>query len=164
MRFDFTATVKKQKRQSQSIKINIYEVVEKNVCCVAGINFDGLYHAVNISTGEHYVITSKSYRLKTKTYYAQQLISNKRLQVSTLKTIKEFNRPWLYLPFAPGVGLIGNVVKTKYLKDTVIMFDLQRTFDMPKEHPLSRSEFLYFRDNYSDIYNNILKRYGRESV
>lgn len=164
MHFDFTVIAKKQKRQSQSVKINIYEVVEKNVYCVAGINSDGLYHAVNILTGEHYVITSKSYQLKTKTYYSQQLIDNKRLQVSTLKTIKNFNCPWLYLPFAPGVGLIGNIVRSKYSNQDVLLFDLQKTFDVPKEHPLYISEFLYFRDNYSSIYNNILKRYGRESI
>lgn len=164
MHFDFTAPVKKQRKQSQSIKLNIYEIVCKNVCCVAGINFDGSYHATNIATGENYVITSKSYHLKTKNYYAQQLVNNKRLQVCTLQINKNFDFPWLYLPFAPGVGMIGTVVKSKYSNDNVLLFDLERTFDMPKEHPLSQNEFLYFRNNYKDIYNNILKRYGRESI
>lgn len=164
MHFDFTVPVKKQKRQSQPIKVKLYDIVYKNVYCVAGINFDGTYHAINIATGENYIITSKSYHLKTKVYYAQQIIDNKRLQVNTLQNIKEFNVPWLYLPFAPGVGMVGNIVKSKCSKNETLLFDLNRTFDMPKEHPLSRNEFLYFRDNYKDIYNNILKRYGREPI
>lgn len=164
MHFDFTVPVKKQKRQSQSIKAKLYEVIYKNVCCVAGINFDGSYHAINVATGESYVITSKSYNLKTKVYYAQQLINNKRLQVCRLENVQEFKTPWLYLPFAPGVGMIGSIVKSKCSEDKTLMFDLDRTFDMPREHPLSQNEFLYFRDNYKDIYNNILIRYGRKSI
>ena len=40
------------------------------------------------------------------------------------------------------------------------MFDLNKTFKMPKDNELAREAFLYFRDNYSEIYSNILKKYN----
>lgn len=160
MHFDFSAPIKKTKQQNQ-VKLKLYEVVTKDICCVAGINLDGTYHAINIATGEDYLLTSRSYHLNTKTYYAQQIVSDNRIKIYSLQKHKHFNTPWLYLPFAPGVGMMGNLVKSKVSNNEVILFDLQRTFDMPIGHPLAKTEFLYFRDNYDIIYNNIIKKYEK---
>lgn len=163
MHFDFSTPIKKSKKHSQPIKLNLYTTLTKDIYCVAGINLDGSYYAIDIQNGNKYLLTSKSYYIKTRIYYSQQLINNKRLQICTLNAIKEFNNPWLYLPFAPGVGLFGNIVKSNY-NENQIWFDLSRTFDMPRDNELSRNEFLYYRENYKEIYNNILTKYNaRES-
>ena len=160
MHFDFSVPVKKQKNSSQRVKVSFYTIVTKGVYCIADINIDGTYKAINILTGEEYIITSRSYQIKTCTCYCQQLVDNKRLQRITLDKIKKFDTPWLYLPFAPGVGMYGNIVKSKYNES--YMFDLTKTFNMPTHNELAKTIFINFRNNYTEIYNNILKRYGIE--
>jgi hypothetical protein len=163
MHFDFSVPVKKQKNHTQKVKLKLYTNVIKNVYCIAIIDINGIYKALNINTGEEYIITSRSYNVKTTQYYSQQLVNDKRIQVISLNPTKEFMAPWLYLPFAPGVGMLGNLVKSEISEN--LMFDLNKTFKMPKDNELARDAFLYFRDNYNVIYNNILNRYNvRESL
>lgn len=164
MHFDFTAVVKKSKKHSQPVKTNLYRTIKKNVYCVAGIELDGTYYAIDIETNEKYIISSKSYNISTKVFYAQQLIDNKRLQVNILKQQTVSNSPDLYLPFAPGVGMLGNLVKNNVIENSSIIFDLIRTFDMPKENELACTEFLKFRNNYEEIRQNILKKYGKSDI
>lgn len=163
MHFDFSAVPKKNKSHSKPVKINIYQTIRKNVYCVASIDLNGNYYAIDIETNEKYIISSKSYSIKTKVYYGQQLINGKRLQVIELKQQDLSNRGALYLPFAPGVGLLGNLVQNKSLNN-FIMFDLIRTFDMPKDNELACNEFLYFRNNYETIRENIMNKYANSSI
>ncbi len=163
MHFDFSVPVKKQKNHTQKVKLKLYTNVIKNVYCVAIIDINGIYKALDINNGKEYIITSRSYNVKTTQYYSQQLIDNKRIQVISLNAINAFTAPWLYLPFAPGVGMLGNLVKSEI--NETLMFDLNKTFKMPKDNELARNAFLYFRDNYNVIYNNILNRYNvREPI
>ena len=131
MYFDFKAVVKKNKKHSKPVKTDIYKVVKKDVYCVASIDLDGTYYAIDIQTNEKYIISSKSYNISTKVFYAQQLVNNKRLQVNVLKQQIVNNCPDLYLPVAPGVGMLGNLVKNNLIEGSLIMFDLIRTFNMP---------------------------------
>lgn len=163
MRFDFSAPLKKNKTHTQKVKVNLYKTVRKNIYCVAIIDINGNYFARDIISGENYIITSRSYNIKTTICYSQQLVENKRIKGIKLKGIESFKTPWLYLPFAPGVGLLGNIVKTNY--DSRLLFDLNQVFDMPKDNDFAREAFLYYRDNYETIYNCILTKYGvRESL
>ena len=164
MVFDFSAPIKKSKKNVVRTTQKIYDVIQKNVICVCSIHYDGNYVAISLENGKELQITSKSYHIKTKNYYCQQLVEGKRVQAIQLDVKEEFNTPWLYLPFAAGVGMVGNIVKLNTINSEIIMFDLTRTFDMPKTHPLAISEFLYYRDNYKNIYNNICKRYGRQPL
>ncbi len=164
MHFDFTAVVKKNKKHSQPIKLNLYKTIKKDIYCVASIDLNGTYYAIDIETGTKYSISSASYNIKTKVFYSQQLIDNKRLQVNLLQQAKINNRKDLYLPFAPGVGLFGNLVQNTAINSNSIIFNLIRTFDMPKDNELSRNEFLYFRNNYTIIRENILKKYDKSGV
>lgn len=163
MHFDFSAVPKKNKTHSKPVKINIYQTIKKNVYCVASIDLNGNYYAIDIETNKKYIISSKSYSIKTKVYYSQQLINGKRLQVIELKQQDLSNRGALYLPFAPGVGLLGDLVQSK-VSNNVIMFDLIRTFDMPKENELACNKFLYFRNNYEKIRENIMNKYADSSI
>lgn len=163
MHFDFSAVPKKNKSHSKPVKINIYQTIKKNVYCVAGIDLNGNYYAIDIQTNEKYIISSKSYSIKTRIYYSQHLIDGKRLQVIELKQQDLSNRPTFYLPFAPGVGLLGNLVQSK-VSNNSIMFDLIRTFDMPKDNELACKEFLYFRNNYEKIRENIMNKYASSSI
>lgn len=164
MYFDFKAVVKKNKKHSKPVKTDIYKVVKKDVYCVASIDLDGTYYAIDIQTNEKYIISSKSYNISTKVFYAQQLVNNKRLQVNVLKQQIVNNCPDLYLPVAPGVGMLGNLVKNNLIEGSLIMFDLIRTFNMPKDNELARTEFLKFRNNYEEIRENILKKYGKSDI
>lgn len=164
MHFDFTAVVKKNKKHSQPVKVSLYKTIKKDIYCVASIDLDGTYYAIDIETGNKYLISSASYNIKTKVFYSQQLIDNKRLQVNTLQQATHGNRKDLYLPFAPGVGLFGTLVKNTAINTDSIIFNLIRTFDMPKDNELSRNEFLYFRNNYMTIRENILKKYDKSNV
>lgn len=163
MIFDFSIFEKKKKTNTQKTNIKLYNVVIKNVYCIATIDINGVYKAMDINTSETYLFTSSSYKIKTNQYYSQQLIDNKRLGVITLDKNKKFLSPWLYLPFAPGVGLIGNIVKSEINGE--LMFDLNKTFTMPKDNELARKAFIFYRENYTEIYNNILIKYdANESV
>ena len=158
MIFDFSVPVKKQKSNNKKVNIKLYTIITKNVYCIATIDIDGNYRALNINTGESFIITSRSYHLKTNQYYSQQLIDDKRLGVITLDKKENFNRPWLYLPFAPGVGMVGNIVKSDI--NSTIMFDLNKTFVMPKNNSLSKEAFIYYKNNYKEIYSKILTKYN----
>ena len=158
MHFDFSVPIKKQRNHTQKVKLSLYDTLIKNVYCIATINSDGTYYALDIESGDSFLLTSRSYCVRTTQYYAQQLVNNKRIEVITLTKIKEFNAPWLYLPFAPGVGMLGNIVKSKFSDG--LMFDLTKTFKMPKDNELAREAFLFYRENYAEIYQNILNKYG----
>ena len=163
MTFNFSVPIKKQKSSNKKLAVKLYTTITKNIYCVATIDIDGNYRAVDINTGNSFIITSRSYHLKTNQYYCQQLIDNKRLGIITLDKKEKFDRPWLYLPFAPGVGMVGNIVESNV--NSVKMFDLNKTFIMPKTNPLSKEAFIYYKENYKEIYNKILTKYNvAESV
>ena len=163
MRFDFSAFQKKSKSKSNKVKTNIYTTIKKNIYCVAGINLDGTYYAVDIQTNEKYTISSRSYSIKTNIYYSQELIEGKRLHITELNKKDTSKRPTLYLPFAPGVGLLGNLVKNNVIENN-IMFDLIKTFDMPKDNDIACREFFNFKDNYEEIRQNIINKYANSSI
>lgn len=163
MHFDFSAVPKKNKSYSKPVKLNIYQTIKKNVYCVASIDLNGNYYAIDIQTNKKYVISSKSYSIKTRVYYGQQLVDGKRLQVIELKQQNLSNRFAFYLPFAPGVGLLGNLIQSK-VSDNVILFDLINTFDMPKDNKLACDEFLYFKNNYEKIRENIINKYASSDI
>lgn len=161
MHFDFSVPIKKQKQKTQKVNLKLYNTVVKNVYCVATIDINGNYKALRLDNGESLFITSRSYNIKTNQYYCQKLLNNKRLEIITLNNKKVFDVPWLHLPFAPGVGMIGDIVQSKFDgTGNRLMFDLTKTFKMPKDNEIAREAFLYFRDNYSEIYNNILIKYN----
>ena len=105
MHFDFSVPVKKQKQKTQKVNLKLYNTIVKNVYCIATIDINGNYKALRLDDGESLLITSRSYNIKTNQFYCQKLIDNKRLEIITLQNKKEFNVPWLHLPFAPGVGM-----------------------------------------------------------
>ena len=158
MHFDFSVPIKKQKQKAQKVNLKLYDTIIKDIYCIATIDINGNYSALRLDNGESLLITSRSYHIKTNQYYCQKLLGNKRLEIITLNNKKNFDVPWLHLPFAPGVGMLGNIVQSKF--NDGLMFDLTKTFKMPKDNELAREAFLYFRNNYSEIYNNILKKYN----
>lgn len=163
MHFDFSIVPKKNKSHSNKIKTNIYTTIKKNVYCVAGINLNGTYYAIDIQTNEKYAISSRSYSIKTNVYYSQELINGKRLHITELKKRDTSKRPMIYLPFAPGVGLLGNLVKNNFIENN-IMFDLIKTFDMPKDNEIACNEFFNFKNNYEEIRKNIVNKYAESSI
>ena len=162
MHFDFSAVPKKNKSNSKQIKVNLYSVIRKNIYCVASIDLEGKYYALNIETNEKYIISSRSYNIKTNIYYAQELIDGKRLKIIELKR-KITNTPEIYLPFAPGVGLLGDLVKSN-VSENNIFFDLKKTFDMPRDNEISHNELINFKNNYEEIRKKIIEKYAKSSI
>ena len=163
MHFDFSIVPKKNRAKSNKVKTNIYTIIKKNIYCVAGIDLDGTYYAIDIETNEKYIISSRSYSIKTNVYYSQELINGKRLHIIELKKRNVNNRPMIYLPFAPGVGLLGNLVKNTVIGNN-IMFDLIKTFDMPKNNEIACNEFFNFKNNYEEIRKNIINKYAESNI
>lgn len=163
MHFDFSIVPKKNRAKSNRVKTNIYTIIKKNIYCVAGIDLDGTYYAIDIETNEKYIISSRSYSIKTNVYYSQELINGKRLHIIELKKRNVNNRPMIYLPFAPGVGLLGNLVKNTVIGNN-IMFDLIKTFDMPKNNEIACNEFFNFKNNYEEIRKNIINKYAESNI
>jgi len=163
MHFDFSVISKKNKSKSNRIKTSIYTTIKKNIYCVAGINLDGTYYAIDIETNEKYIISSRSYSIKTNVYYSQELINGKRLHITELRKRSVNNQPTIYLPFAPGVGLIGNLVKNTVIGNN-IMFDLIKTFDMPRNNEIACNEFINFKNNYEEIRKNIINKYAESNI
>lgn len=159
--FNFSVVTKIKKSSGTKIgNSNWYKTVKKDVYCVCGIDIDGNYYAHDIINNIDYKFTSRSYNLKTKYLYCQQLIKGKRLQIVEL-TIKEIKSPWLFLPFAPGVGLYGKLVKNTAINTENILFDLNKTFDIPKDNENYAPYFIFYRNNYDIIYPKILEKYGK---
>ena len=163
MHFDFSAVTKKKKSNAKQVKTNLYNIIKKNIYCVASIDLEGKYYALDIETNERYIITSRSYSAKTTTYYAQELIDGKRLKIIELKRKNNNTMPDLYLPFAPGVGLLGDLVKSN-ISENNILFDLKKTFDMPRDNELSHNELINFKNNYEEIRKKIIERYAKSSI
>lgn len=156
--FDFTAfNHKKQSKTSYKPKSD-FTIVERNVIAVAIITPDANYLAVNLNTGEAFNITSKSYKLKTNICYSQQLVDNKRIKAIKIDDICSWDNPHLYLPFAPGVGLYGNIIKSNL--NNSLWFDLKKSVSLPKENELSKKAFLFYREHYEEIYVKLKEKYG----
>lgn len=158
--FTFTAPVKIKKSSGTKVKTTFYKTIKKEVYCVCGIDIDGNYYAHDIITGNDYKFTSRSYSLKTKTFYSQQLIKGKRIEV--VKLVDNITKtPWIYLPFAPGIGLYGKLVENTVLSKSDILFDLDKTFSIPRDNDNYIPYFIFYRDNYNIIYPKILEKYGK---
>lgn len=160
--FDFSAISKSKKKSNRQAAPKEYKNIKKGVNAVCFISLEGRYMAVELETQKSYVLSPRSFNIKTNEFYAQQLIDGKRIQCITLKDKDKFDSPQFYLPFAPGVGLIGNIIENNFTKG--VSFDLIKTFKMPKDNEIAKQAFLFYRNNYKEIYNKILEKYCGESV
>lgn len=122
--------------------------IKKNVTLICEVNINGNYFATDESGDAHYPFTKESYKVKCSRFYAIELYKGKRLDC---KTLKESACTRGYLPFAPGVGLLGDIIT---LEDKTQVFDFKQVVDITSDK--AKECFLFYRNNYNEIRTNYM--------
>lgn len=122
--------------------------VEKNITMICEIDINGNYFATNEKGDIHYPITKESYKVPCSKFYAIELYKGKRLERKTLK-------PMVcgvgYIPFAPGIGITGDIIT---LEDKTKVFDFKKLTDIDSEK--AKECFLFYKNNYDEIRINYM--------
>jgi len=130
-------------------KVNKIECQRQLIC---EININGLYFATDYEGTVHYPLSDNSYALKCKIHYAKTLYKGTRLEYTLLQDKKCGSG---YLPFAPGIGLIGDVIK---LDNGTEVFDVKKTFVCAADNEKANECFLFYKRNYDEIRANCVLR------
>lgn len=122
--------------------------VEKNIAMICEIDINGNYFATNEAGTIHYPFTKESYKVSCSRFYAIELYKGRRLERKTLKSMVCGTG---YIPFAPGVGVFGNIIT---LEDNTKVFDFKRLIDIESEK--AKELFLFYKNNYDEIRINYM--------
>lgn len=122
--------------------------IQKNVTMICEININGNYFVTNEEGTIHYPFTDRSYKAICSKSYAIELVKGKRLRY---KSLKETKCPKGYLPFAPGVGVLGDIIT---LENKTCVFDFKQTTDIDSDK--AKECFLFYRNNYDEIRMNYI--------
>ena len=140
----------KKKKERKVVSKFTYKVLKKTVIGVCYITNEGEYFIV--TEDKSYKFSDDSYIIKKdKPFYAQQIVNGKRVQIVNNRYENVSNK-LTYLPFAPGVCCIGDVVYNEVTKLTV--FKLKDTF-IDKTSQIALDAWHFFVKNYDKIRNNI---------
>lgn len=150
MNIKFNFNPNKIKIKNNKIIIPKRIILHKKIKGVINITIKGDYF---ISTEQgNYKFTNESYIIKpNKSFYAQQLVDSKRVCIKEINS-KRTSVKGLYLPFAPGIIGIGNIVKD--CKTNLILFELKKT-EIDKNNLEAKEALKYFREHYDEIYLNM---------
>lgn len=140
----YLETNKKKKISKPKTNLNI----KKNVPMICEININGNYFVTNEEGTVHYPFTKESYKVHCHKFYAIELYKGKRLECKTLKD-KECSKG--YIPFAPGIGVLGDIIT---LEDKTCVFDFKETVEI--ESNKAKECFLFYRNNYDEIRTNYI--------
>ena len=152
LKFSLFDKKRREKRLSSGIK-STYRIISKNVTGICHISIEGRYFVcTNDGT---YKFTDDSYIIKkNKPFYCQQIIDGKRVQIQELGTLHISNER-TYLPFAPGIVCVGDIVYNETYKLT--LFRLKDTY-IDNSSDIAKDAWYFFKDNYETIRNNIEKK------
>lgn len=135
-----------KKKISKPKKSNLS--IKRNVTLICEVNINGQYFATNEYGDVHYPFTEQSYKVKCSRFYAIELYKNKRLDC---KILKESTCGKGYLPFAPGIGVLGDIIT---LENKTCVFDFKRVVDIDSDK--AKECFLFYRNNYNEIRTNYI--------
>lgn len=149
---NFSLFNKKQKEKRLSSKTkSVYRIIKKDITGICHITIEGKYFII-CEDGISYKFTDDSYIIKKgKPFYSQQIINNKRTQIKELGKVRISDEK-TYLPFAPGIICIGNIVYNETYKLT--LFKLKNTY-IDNSSQIAKDAWYFFRDNYNTIRENI---------
>lgn len=148
--FDFTIS-KKSKGKNKITKNNTYSIVSKNINGVVTININGNYF-VKVDTTE-YSIIPESYSCKNRILIFFKILSdiNQRiLWIRNIDNLQELNTD-VYLPFAPGVCVKGDILKI----NSKLMFRINKVY-IDYNNDEANVALKFWKDNYKLINNNIM--------
>lgn len=136
----------KKNKEKRVKNNNTYKILTKNIKGICCITSDAEYFIV--TDNGNYKFSDDSYIIqKDKPFYSQQLIEGKRLQVRELKVRKTSNKE-TFLPFAPGVTCIGDIIYNEITKNKV--FRLKDTY-IDNTSSIAIDAWHFFVDNYPTI-------------
>lgn len=152
--FDFSVVKKESNKRKTSNNIKKYEVVEKDVVGIVWIDINANYY-VKIND-KHYNIDTECYSCKGKDKVYAQGIDNKQ-RICIIRNIDEYVEcnPNLYLPFASGCIVSGNIIINRFSNSKV--FYIKKTwtnFDNDDAH----EALSFYKEHYKEINAIILKR------
>ena len=136
-------------KKPRAIKRNIADPnVEKNIAMICEVDINGNYFATNESGDVHYPFTKESYKVKCSKFYAIELSKGRRLERKTLNPVTCGRG---YIPFAPGIGVFGDIIT---LEDKTKVFDFKKLIDIDSDK--AKECFLFYRNNYNEIRINYM--------
>lgn len=130
-------------KKKRTAKPPINKNIQKNVTMICEININGNYFATDELGEVHYPFTKESYKVPCSILYAIELYKGKRLE---RRTLKETVCTKGYIPFAPGIGVVGDVIT---LNDKSKVFNFKKIIELNSDK--ARECFLFYRDNYNEI-------------
>lgn len=137
-----------KKKRTSKPKPKTNSNIKKNVTMICEININGNYFATNEEGTVHYPFTAQSYKVLCHKFYAIELYKGKRLECKTLKDNKCSRG---YLPFAPGIGILGDIIT---LEDKTCVFDFKQVIEIDSDK--AKECFLFYRNNYNEIRMNYI--------
>lgn len=146
--FSFKPTVK-TKKTSTVKKQQEYTITEKKIIGLCCINLEGHYYVVTHIGNLDF--TKKSFNVKTKKLYSQQLINRRLLLCINAFTQEKYIKEH-FLPFAPSIYLRGNIVKHNV--SGKLYFDFISTLNVKTDG--SKEQFLFYKQNYDIIHKNFI--------
>lgn len=140
--FSLSLPKKKTKRNTNT---NKYRLIEKDVEGIVVISLKAMY-SVSCKIGT-IPITRESYSCKNKNAIYHQLCgNNSRICYIRYKDKKYECNGKLWLPFAPGCIVKGNIVESEFGNK----FDIKNTWIDP-DNIDAHNAFKFFKDNYEQI-------------
>lgn len=138
---NLTPFIDNKKKRTPKPPIN--KNIQKNVTMICEININGNYFATDELGEVHYPFTKESYKVPCSILYAIELYKGKRLE---RRTLKETVCTKGYIPFAPGIGVIGDVIT---LNDKSKVFNFKKVIELNSDK--AKECFLFYRNNYNEI-------------
>ena len=156
--FDFfKVTIKKERIVKKNNTDNKYSIIQKNL--------DGIVH-IDIEANYYVKIFDKTYPIISENYdckdipevYAQCLDENGHRMLWIRTNVNPQSLPKQYLPFAPGIKVVGHIVLNNYTKQK--MFKIKKIcYD---EHTNEGYDALKFYQNNYDIIQSIIHNKWRD--
>lgn len=157
--FDFSLVKKESNKRKTSNNIKKYEVVEKDVVGIVWIDINANYY-VKIND-KHHNIDTECYSCKGKDKVYAQGIDDKR-RICIIRNIDEYVKcnPNLYLPFAPGCIVSGNIIINRFSNSKV--FYIKKTW-INLDNDDAHEALAFYKEHYKEINAIILKRRFNET-
>ena len=150
--FDFfKVTTKKERVVKKNNTDGKYSIIQKNLNCIVHIDIEANYYIKVVD--KNYPIIPENYDCKdVPEIYAQCLDENGHRMLWIRNNVNPQSLPKQYIPFAPGIKVIGNIVLNNYTKQE--MFKIKKIcYDEHTNEGLEALQF--YKNNYAIIQNAI---------
>ena len=151
--FDFSLSKKKISKEKTIKANNRFEIILKNVKGIIWINEKAIYSVKTID-GKKYPIDSKCYSCKNhaRIYRRNVPFNDRYIYIRSVGDYTEQN-PNLFLPFAPGCIVVGNIVRNQITK--IISFIIKDCWT-ESDNELSHQAIVFYKEHINEI-NDVIK-------